>query len=159
MTQAPRPTYAVASYTVRPTGFAEVSHRDKHRWCLTVADAGDGWAIRRHSMCLDYRDQWEFEPPATVRDAAFLHRCRFNERAALLRAQKAVDRLTVRGETFADFRARLRAEATVQAQEYLELEHRRNRLQRLTQRILNPQDSGSAADRTHPHPGGPLGNQ
>jgi hypothetical protein len=132
------PTYAIAAYVVRPTDYDKVTNPDKRRWCLTVADAGDGWAIRRRSMCLDYRDQWEFEPPADMRDAAFLRRCRFTERAALLRARQVVDRLTVRGETFADFQDRIREEAAEQARQYLELERRRDSLLQLTRRILVP---------------------
>lgn len=130
------PTYSISAYVVRPSNYDKVVHRDRDRWCLTVADAGDGWAIRKRNMCLNFGNGWELEPPPALRDAAFLQRCRFNEHAALLRARRLIDTLTVRDETFDDFHARIRRDANDQAQQYLEFVRRRGTLQRLTSRIL-----------------------
>lgn len=100
----------ITSYTVRPTGFSDVVHRAKHKWCVTVDDAGDGWAIRRGRMCLNFRNEWEFEPPRGSRDAAFLRRCRFNEHAALMRCRRVIDHLDHEGLTFAEFTKQVHAE-------------------------------------------------
>lgn len=114
------PSYQVASYTVYPTDYqaaGDVPNRDQ--WCVTVADAGDGWAIRWRSRCMNYRGSWEFEPPVEVRTADFLKRCRFSEHAALLRARREIDDLIVDGLTFAEYVARFRAEQRDQARAVL----------------------------------------
>jgi hypothetical protein len=116
------PTYQVASYTVYPSGFDSITHPHRYRWCLTVADAGDGWAIRRANMNLNIQREWEFEPPAGLRDAAFLHRCRFNRHAALLRARRVIDQLTVGGFTFDEFVRQVHEEAAELARQHLEKE-------------------------------------
>jgi hypothetical protein len=103
------PTYAVASYVVRPTGYDDLVHPDKHHWCVRVEDAGDGWAIRRDQACLNFRNEWEHEPPPESRDQAFLRRCRYNEHAALLRTRRVIDRLEFNGLTFAEFVTQVRA--------------------------------------------------
>lgn len=103
------PTYAVAAYVVRPTGYRDLVHRDKHNWCVKVEDAGDGWAIRRGKMCLNFRNEWEYEPPAESRDEAFLRRCRYNEHAALLRSRRVIDELEFHSMTFAQFTAHVHA--------------------------------------------------
>jgi hypothetical protein len=109
------PTYRPASFLVYPTGYDQIAAPEKRNWCLTVADAGDGWSIRWRSRCLNYREQWEFEPPVRARTADFLRRCRFSQYAALQRARHAVDDLVVNGETFAEFVERVRAEAAAAA--------------------------------------------
>lgn len=116
------PTYRVSAYTVFPSGFDRISHPHKHRWCVTVADAGDGWAIRRGNMNLSIQREWEFEPPAGLRDAAFLRRCRFNEHAALLRARRVIDKLTVQELTFDEFVAEIREHSAQLAKQHLEQE-------------------------------------
>jgi hypothetical protein len=112
-------TYRIAAYTVYPTGFTEVTHPDRRNWCLTVANAGDGWSIQWRTRCLNYLGEWEFEPPAGARSADFLRRCRYNEHAALHRARIAVDRHLVRGMTFEDFVNQIHAEALKSLQEEL----------------------------------------
>jgi hypothetical protein len=144
MTKHLAPTYLVSAYTVRPTNYAKTTHPDRERWCLTVTDAGDGWVIRRRNMCLNFRNEWEFEPPRHVRDAGFLNRCRFNEQAALLRARRVVDRLRVRGQTFAEFQEELRQEAAAEAAEYLKVEKQRHALQSLIQPLLAHRRSGAS---------------
>lgn len=99
------PTYAIAGYIVRPTRYRDLVHPDKHNWCVRVEDAGDGWAIRRGNMCLNFRNEWEHEPPPAARDEAFLRRSRFNEHAALLRARRVIDDLEFQNMTFAQFTA------------------------------------------------------
>lgn len=99
------PTYAVAAYVVRPTGYRDLVHPDKHNWCVKVVDAGDGWAIRRGKMCLNYRNEWEYEPPRGSRDEAFLRRARFNEHSALLRSRRLIDQLEHQNLTFSQFTA------------------------------------------------------
>lgn len=116
------PTYRASAYTVYPSGFDRITHAHKHRWCLTVADAGDGWAIRRGNMNLNIRREWEFEPPADVRDAAFLSRCRFNEHAALLRARRVIDMLTLHDLTFEEFVQQVCSESADLARRHLEKE-------------------------------------
>ncbi len=102
--QAPvGPTYRVAAYTVRPSGFHDLDSAAKERWCLSVVDAGNGWAIRRGDRCLNIALQWEDEREAALCDAQFVLRCRYNEHAALLRARRVVDRLEVAGLTFDEF--------------------------------------------------------
>jgi hypothetical protein len=97
------PTYRVASYTVYPSGFHELEGSAKERWCLSVVDAGNGWAIRRGEMCLNIALQWEVDRAAVFCDAQFIRRCRYNEHAALLRARRVVDRLEVAGLTFDEY--------------------------------------------------------
>lgn len=125
------PTYRVAAYTVYPSGFERISHPHKHRWCVTVADAGDGWAIRRGNMNLNIQREWEFEPPVNVRDSNFLRRCRFNEHAALLRARRVIDKLTTQGLTFEEFVQQVRKEAAELARQHLEEEQARPMLKRI----------------------------
>ena len=100
---APTATDRVASYTVYPTGYDQVIHPEKERWLLTIADAGNGWAIRRGNQCLNIALQWEDERAPELGDSQFLRRCRYNEHAALLRARRVVDRLEVNGLTFPEF--------------------------------------------------------
>lgn len=100
------PIYRVASYTVYPSGFDEVEGTDRERWCLTVVDAGNGWAIRRGNRCLNVALQWEQERAPALCDSQFLRRCRYNEHAALLRARRIVDRLEVGGMTFDEYASR-----------------------------------------------------
>jgi len=103
------PTYAIAAYIVHPTGYSDVVHPDKQLWCIRAEDAGDGWAIRRGKMCLNFRNEWEYEPPPGSRDESFLRRCRFNEHAALLRTRRVIDRLEFDEMTFAQFVTRVHA--------------------------------------------------
>lgn len=104
------PTYEVASYLVYPSGYAEQDDvPGREQWRLLVADAGDGWAIRRRGRCLNFRGQFEHEPPASARTPEFLHRCRFTERAALLRARHHIDVLRVEEMTFSQYVAQFRA--------------------------------------------------
>lgn len=105
------PSYQVASYTVYPTAYHSASDAPRRdQWCVTVADAGDGWAIRWRSRCMNYRGEWEYEPPAAVRTGEFLKRCRFSEQAALLRARREIDDVIVDGLTFAEYIDRHRAQ-------------------------------------------------
>lgn len=97
------PTYRVSSYTVFPSAYDKVTDPGRSQWCLTVADAGDGWAIRRGTKCLNFTNRWEDEMPPELSDSAFRHRCRYNEHAALMRARRVVDRLEVQGLTFEEF--------------------------------------------------------
>lgn len=97
------PTYQVASYTVYPSGFHELEGAAKEQWCLSVVDAGNGWAIRRGDMCLNIALQWEQERAVELCDGQFLRRCRYNEHAALLRARRVVDRLELGGMTFDEY--------------------------------------------------------
>jgi hypothetical protein len=97
------PTYQTVSYVVYPSGYAKIEHPAKERWCLSVIDAGNGWAVRRGAKCLNIALQWEDERPPLLCDSQFIHRCRYNEHAALLRARRVVDRLEVDGLTFDDF--------------------------------------------------------
>jgi hypothetical protein len=97
------PTYRATSYTVYPTGFDRIAVPERDRWRIQVVDAGDGWAVRWRSRCLSYRRIWEFEPPRAGRSDDFLHRCRFSERSALLRAKQAIDDLIVDGMTYDEF--------------------------------------------------------
>jgi len=98
------PSYEISAYTVYPTGYQQaVDAPMREAWCVTVTDAGDGWAIRWRARCMNYRGGWEFEPPPEARTGDFLRRCRFNEHAALLRARRAVDDLIVDGLTFAEY--------------------------------------------------------
>lgn len=129
--EIPPPTYRVASYTVYPSGFDRITHPHKHRWCLTVTDAGDGWAIRRGNRNLNIQREWEFEPPPDLRDAEFLRRCRFNEHAALLRARRVIDKLTTHGLTFEEFVQQVRREAAELARQHLEKDRGRPMLKRI----------------------------
>ncbi len=97
------PTYRPSTYTVFPTGYDQVDDPGRSRWCLTVADTGDGWVIRRNDECLTIFNQWRHELAPEVRDAEFRRQCVYNEHAALLRARKVVDRLEVGGLTFEEF--------------------------------------------------------
>ncbi|HEY0889940.1 MAG TPA: hypothetical protein VGE38_10045 [Nocardioides sp.] len=97
------PIYRVASYTVYPSNFDEFEGAAKEQWCLSVVDAGNGWAIRRGDMCLNIAMQWEQERATVLCDGHFLRRCRYNEHAALLRARRVVDRLEVGGMTFDEY--------------------------------------------------------
>lgn len=144
-TPATEPTYAIASYVVRPTNFENVHHPDKGNWCLVVADAGDGWAIRRQHLCLNYRNDWEFDPPPEARDDAFLARCRYNEFAALLRAKRVVDELAFEGLTFSAFEAQVKAEVDEQARAYLDLKRERTGLLRLAERLVSHRRQTSSA--------------
>jgi hypothetical protein len=109
------PTYRVTRYIIYPTGFSRVHSPERRHWCLRVEDAGDGWAVRWRSLCLNYRNQWEFDPPAKSRTNDFIARCRFSERAAILRAKRIVDALEVDGVTFDGFVERVRQEAAAEA--------------------------------------------
>jgi len=109
------PSYRTTRYTVYPSGFARVAVSERGRWCIYVEDAGDGWAVRWRNQCLNYRNTWEFEPPARARSFEFLDRCRFSEQAAVNRAKWAVDRLLVDEMTFDDFVARVHEEAAANA--------------------------------------------
>jgi len=121
------PSYQVSAYTVFPAGYRSVPEvPDREAWCLAVTDAGDGWAVRWRARCLDYRGLWQFEPPAEVRTAEFLRRCRFSEQAALQRARREVDDLVVDGRTFAEHVATFRAEQRTLAREVLQA-HKRSR--------------------------------
>ena len=111
------PTYHIASYQVYPTGFGRIHDQGKHRWCLTVADAGDGWAIRRARVCLSQWGKWELEPPPHLRDQPFLSRCRYSEQTALSRARVMVDRLRVGGQTFDEFVVATRAAAAAEVRQ------------------------------------------
>lgn len=97
-------TYEISAYVVYPAGFHDVPGApERHKWQITVADAGDGWAIRWRARCMSYKGLWEFEPPPEARIPEFLKRCRFNEHAALFRARQAVDELIVDGMTFSEY--------------------------------------------------------
>ena len=113
------PWYRVSAYAVSPTDYDE--HADipgRSRFMLHVVDAGDGWAIRRGNRCLNFRGQFEFEPPPASRTADFLHRCRFTEQAALLRARHFIDDVTVGGHNFQtyvkQFREEMRQKARIE---------------------------------------------
>lgn len=120
MSEEPGPTYRVATYTIYPSEFGRVAHPDRHHWCLTVADAGDGWAIRWRSRCLNFHGRWEHEPPLAARPADFQRRCRFSERAALYRARQVVDSMEVEGMTFDEFVTKVRSDAGAKAREVLQ---------------------------------------
>lgn len=111
--EGPTPTYRASSYAVYPTGYDLLDREGKERWVLTVVDAGNGWAIRRGEQCLNIALQWEKERPLALCDSQFIHRCRYNEHAALLRARRVIDRLEVAGLSFDDFAAQPIHEATV----------------------------------------------
>jgi hypothetical protein len=112
-------SYRTSSYTIYPTGYEEIAHPGRRHWLVRVEDAGDGWAVRWRSRCLNYQRTWEFEPPPESRTAEFLQRCRFSERAAIRRAQQAADELLVDGSTFEEFVAHVRSDAAVQARAVL----------------------------------------
>ena len=130
------PTYRATRYIVYPTGFSRVAEPSRRNWCLVVEGAGDGWAVRWRSKCLSYRNVWEYEPAPKGRSTDFLARCRFSERAAILRAKQAVDKLVINGMTFDEFVAHIREEAATEARE-----------------ALQNGTSGSPAD---PHPSAPV---
>lgn len=133
------PTYRSTRYTVYPASWTRIADDRRRDWRITVEDAGDGWAVRWRSRCLNYRNEWEFEPRARSRTDDFLKRCRFSERAALNRARRAVDELVIDGMTFAEFTAHVRQEAAARARAAL------------TEGV-----SGSPADPEHGHPVLPL---
>lgn len=122
------PRYQISAYTVFPAGYQAVPDvPDREAWCLTVADAGDGWAVRWRSRCIDYRGSWLFEPPTESRTAEFLHRTRFSEQAALRRARREIDELVVDGLTFAEHVAAFRAGQRALAREVLHARKRKHR--------------------------------
>lgn len=126
--QGDTPRCQVSAYTVFPTGYQAVPDvPDRDAWCLTVADAGDGWAVRWRSRCLDYRGSWQFEPPTDSRTAEFLRQCRFSEQAALQRARREIDDVVVDGLTFAEHVAAFRAGQRALAREVLHARNRRHR--------------------------------
>jgi hypothetical protein len=112
--------YRTTRYTVYPSGFSQVSDPERRHWLVRVEGAGDGWAIRWRTRCLNYRNVWEFEPSPKSRTDEFLQRCRFSERAALLRAKKAVNELQVDGMTYEEFVHQVRAGAASKARTALE---------------------------------------
>lgn len=114
------PTYRSTRYTVFPSGWDRISDDQRRDWRVTVEDAGDGWAVRWRSRCLNYRYEWEFEPRAGSRTDDFLKRCRFSERAAINRAKRAVDELVIDGMTFEEFVAHVREEAAARARAALD---------------------------------------
>jgi hypothetical protein len=115
-----KPThYRTTRYTVYPTGYSEMANPERRQWLLRVEDAGDGWAVRWRNQCLNYRGDWDFEPPPKSRSADFLKRCRFSERAALNRAQNAIDELLVDGLTFQEFREKVMEQARAKARTLL----------------------------------------
>lgn len=97
------PTHRISEYTVFPSRYDQVEDPSRSRWCLTVADTGDGWVIRQGDACLNIFNQWEREAPTDFRDAEFRRRCVHNEHAAPLRARRVVDDLDVGGITFEEF--------------------------------------------------------
>lgn len=118
------PTYRVTGYTVVPSGFDRVSVPERDRWLITVSDTGDGWAVRRRTLCLNYRRTWEFEPPPRARSEDFLHRSRFSEQAALNRAREVIDSMVVDGLTYDEFVDKVRQDSVVKARRVLEDERR-----------------------------------
>lgn len=123
--QQPRPMYEVAAYTVYPSGYHQIPEAPaRHLWRLSVIDAGDGWAIRHRRMCLNFRGQFELDPPVDVRTPDFLHRCRYTERAALHRARLFIDTMTVDGLTFRryikQYRQDMREQARAELREHAE---------------------------------------
>lgn len=132
-------TYRPTRYTIHPAGWTRVADDRRRDWRITVEDAGDGWAVRWRSRCLNYRYEWEFEPRSRSRTDDFLKRCRFSERAALNRARRAVDELVVDGMTFAEFIIHVQDEAAAKARA-----------------ALTNGVSGTPADTQHTHPVLPL---
>lgn len=124
MDEQPTATYRITGYTVYPRGYDRVSVPERERWLVTVSDTGDGWAVRRRTLCLNYRRTWEFEPPARGRSQDFLHRCRFTEQAALNRARQVIDEMLVDGLTYDEFVEKVQHEAAVKARAVLEEERR-----------------------------------
>lgn len=114
------PVYRTSRYTVYPTGYSRVGVARRRNWRIFVEDSGDGWAVRWRNQCLSYTSTWEFEPPVKGRTPQFLHRCRFSERSALLRAKHVIDRLVVDGMTYDQFVDRVHEEATVEARLFLD---------------------------------------
>ena len=117
-------TYRITGYTVYPRGYDRVSVPERERWLVTVSDTGDGWAVRRRTLCLNYRRVWEFEPPARGRSQDFLHRCRFSEQGALNRARQVIDEMVVDGHTYDEFVEQVQHDAAVKARAVLEDERR-----------------------------------
>lgn len=128
-------TYEVAAYIVYPTGYDDVPEAPaRDQWRLHVVDAGDGWAIRRRRMCLNFRGQFEIDPPPDVRTPDFLHRCRYNERAALHRARLFIDTMTVDGLTFRRYLEQHRANMRDQARAELRRQEQQTAWQCLRRR-------------------------
>jgi hypothetical protein len=118
------PTYRISSYVIYPPGFDRVATPDRHRWCLRVADAGDGWAFTWRNQCLNIRDEWELNLPQDLRTSEFRFRCRYNEHAALQRARRYISRFVVDGKTFDQFVDSVHAQAAEEAREVLQLERK-----------------------------------
>lgn len=118
------PTYRVSGYTVYPSGFDRISVPERDRWLLSVSDTGDGWAVRRRTMCLTYRRTWEFEPLPRARSHDFLQRCRFSEQSALNRAREVIDSMVVEGLTYDDFVEKVHHDSVEKARAVLEQESR-----------------------------------
>jgi hypothetical protein len=114
------PSYRTSRYTVYPTGYSRVGVSRRRDWRVFVEDDGDGWAVRWRNQCLTYNLSWEFEPTPKGRTPEFLHRTRFSERSALLRAKQAVDQLLVEGMTYDEFVESVHDEAAAAAQQFLE---------------------------------------
>jgi hypothetical protein len=114
------PSYRTSRYTVYPTGYSRVSVSQRRSWRVFVEDDGDGWAVRWRNQCLTYNLTWEFEPSPKARTPEFLHRTRFSERSALMRAKHAVDRLLVNGTTYDTFVQNVHDEAAAAAREFLD---------------------------------------
>lgn len=137
--EEPRPTYDVAAYIVYPTGYHDVPEAPgRERWRLHVVDAGDGWAIRLGRRCLNFRNELEIDPPPDVRTPAFLHRCRYNERAALHRARLFIDTMTVDGLTFRRYIAQHREDMREQARAEVRAQAERSAWKRLSRRLVVP---------------------
>jgi hypothetical protein len=137
--QGPRPTYEVAVYIVYPTGYDDVPEAPgRERWRLQVVDAGDGWAIRRRRMCLNFRGEFEIDPPPDIRTPEFLHRCRFNERAALHRARLFIDTMTVDGLTFRRYIKQYREEMREQARTEVRAQAEQSAWRRLGRKLTVP---------------------
>jgi len=115
-----RPWYRATCYTVYPSGFDRVAVRERSRWLIHVVDAGEGWAVRWRGRCLNYRRDWEFEPPPKGRSAEFLNRCRFSERGALHRARQVVDDLMVDDRTYDEFVTHVREQEATKARAALQ---------------------------------------
>lgn len=65
-------------------GFEAVRFR---RGSISVEARGDGqWAVLDGSYCLNREGEFEYEPFPSQRDEAFLKRCRFSLREALIAA-------------------------------------------------------------------------
>jgi hypothetical protein len=112
-----RPT----TYTVYPTGYADLVNSDKHMWTVTIEqrthalDGTDTWAICHIGRCLNHDGEWEYESIPSERADDFLVRCRWTSyREALAAATPIVDTLRLNGctaqEASDDVAARLSAD-------------------------------------------------